>query len=286
LQFVKAGGKCDPVDSQIFTFLLSFLRHHRLATDIRLGGGWLRDRVGPPTTTPCARVRGSCSICAPHSRVVCLAVPVDVSQHTIEKPRHGLCAQRHAGMRRLTAARGFPRLTDTLLYMHTAQGSVFGQLLSDYARKRKQQKTGETPSRAGLRSCFRHPTVHSLPQAGQSTQGEGVKIVARGDKWTMWFLGRELRFEKRMADTWGDEARWRLVTLFASFVTSRRIASRHEPCIHWLTLPTPHNATAHRAGETLPSTRCSTTCKTKRSKITHTRSVRVVHAPRSDTHEH
>lgn len=64
------------------------------------------------------------------------------------------------------------------------QGSVFGQLLSDYARKRKQQKTG------------------------QSTQ-EGVKIVARGDKWTMWFLGRELRFEKRMADTWGDEARWR-----------------------------------------------------------------------------
>jgi hypothetical protein len=48
LQFVKAGGKCDPVDSQIFTFLLSFLRHHRLSTDIRLGGGWLRDRVGQP----------------------------------------------------------------------------------------------------------------------------------------------------------------------------------------------------------------------------------------------
>jgi hypothetical protein len=168
--------------------------------------------------------------------------------------------------------------------MHTAQGSVFGQLLSDYARKRKQQKTGETLL---LQDCSRASgtIVHSLRQTGQSTQ-EGVKIVARGDKWTMWFLGRELRFEKRMADTWGDEARWRLVTLFASFVTSRRIASRHEPCIHWLTLPTPHNATAHRAGETLPSTRCSTTCKTKRSKITHTRSVRVVHAPRSDTHEH
>lgn len=63
--------------------------------------------------------------------------------------------------------------------------------------------------------------------------------MARGDKWTMWFLGRELRFEKRMADTWGDEARWRLFTLFASFVTSHRIAPRHEACILLLTLPTP-----------------------------------------------
>ena len=121
--------------------------------------------------------------------------------------------------------------------MHTAQGSVFGQLLSDYARKRKQQKTGETPSRDGLQ-CFGHPMVHSLRQAGQSTQGEGVKIVARGDKWTMWFLGRELRFEKRMADTWGDEARWRLVTLFGPI---RHFMSR---CMNLLllTLPTPHNA--------------------------------------------
>ena len=106
--------------------------------------------------------------------------------------------------------------------------------------------------------------------------------MARGDKWTMWFLGRELRFEKRMADTWGDEARWRLVTLFGPI---RHFMSR---CMNLLllTLLTPHHATAHRAGETLPSTRCSTTCKTKRSKITHTRSVRVVHAPHSASHEH